>query len=145
MWTISLYSATDKRELWDGGAPSIDRLGAMRLTIHETEAQVTPADDRRALVGLRRLSRPSTAETAQRGELHAPAGAQPRPVPGRQDHVCRIRRQREGLDQPCPIRRYVGAERTHPGQPPHLRSARVFRGGGCAPTPSLPRFSAGMC
>ncbi|NCA69346.1 MAG: NACHT domain-containing protein [Sphingobacteriia bacterium] len=73
---------------------------------------------RNSLAGLRRLSDAPAHQAPERRQIHPALRVQPRRLPGRAHLFCGARRQRAGLDQPCPLRGHLGAARASVCWPP---------------------------
>ena len=100
--------ADGKRQLWEWKEAVLAFLADLRLTVHESAAQVQPVASGIPWLGFvvypthRLLKRRNVVNFARRLARNY------RSLPGRPHHLCRIGCQRAGLDQPCALRRYVG-------------------------------------
>ncbi len=119
---FALFSDS-KTQLWEWKHAVIDYLATQRLTVHETAAQVQPVATGIPWLGFVVYPHPSSAETAQRRQLHAPLPPQHRSVQQRSHHFRRVRCQCERLDQPRALRRHMGTAENNSGrEAPHSPS-----------------------
>ncbi len=111
-----LLFADDKATLWRWRTALIERLAALRLTLHESRALVRPVTEGIPFLGFtvypthRLLKR--TRGIAYRRRLRNVAAR----LPAKTDVARRRKRLRSGLDQPCALRRHMGLAHRCPGR-----------------------------